>query len=457
MGSVDYRYAYAGESAIESAGGGQSVRLATSGGVTDREEQRESANPFFFQGALTEPRVTALGLTVLSRVVASRFTMTQGDLLAMRDPVVTCGGGLLRFEGFSGCCGVYGRLDLNPEAYDGLVAAQGTTNVDFNAEMRGALARIGDRESVSLAVGDEEVTLLRGSEQIVERKVKLPLRWLKGFVEVQAYKARMKRRVELDRVAGVRLLRSIPRGIKGNSPVWLTSAGRTVRFGRSATKGAVKVSGLERLRLIEELAPVMKGLRIYAEEDGETSVWEADLGRQLFSLALSPDNYRGFSGEGQVLNDLAKTRAESLLEQTRQSLKWQAELRPEEFATSWDVESGVVRAALGLLGSRGLVGFDLARNAYFHREMPFDMSRAEAMHPRLKGAKQLIEEKKVSLVSNERGSVVAGVAGSDVTHRVEIAGDDQRCTCQWHTKYLGSRGPCKHILAVQMATGVDEF
>ena len=60
----------------------------------------------------------------------------------MLDPVVTSGGGMLRFEGFSSCCGVYSRVDLRPEAFDVDLRGKGTTNVDFNERMRTALRKL---------------------------------------------------------------------------------------------------------------------------------------------------------------------------------------------------------------------------------------------------------------------------------------------------------------------------
>ena len=239
MEGLHHTYAYAEASAVQSASGKQCLKLATSGGTTDRAQP--SANPYFFQGALVEPRITAIGLTVLAKVVAARYPVTNPRKMA--DPVVTSGGGLLRFEGFSGCCGVYGRLDLNPDSYDGVVAARGTTNVDFNDEMRTSLSSIRDRESVSLAVGDDEVTLIRGTKQVVEKKVKLPTRWLKGFVEVQAFQARMGLKLELDRIAAVRLIQGIPRGMNSSTKVWVAPVGRTVRFTRTPSRQAVRERG----------------------------------------------------------------------------------------------------------------------------------------------------------------------------------------------------------------------
>lgn len=46
--------------------------------------------------------------------------------------MVTGNGDRLRFESFSGCGGVYARLDVLGEALDGDEVGHGTTNVDVN-------------------------------------------------------------------------------------------------------------------------------------------------------------------------------------------------------------------------------------------------------------------------------------------------------------------------------------
>ncbi len=45
--------------------------------------------------------------------------MTAERAAAIRDPVVTSHEDRLRFESFSGCCGVYARLDVLPGGLDG--------------------------------------------------------------------------------------------------------------------------------------------------------------------------------------------------------------------------------------------------------------------------------------------------------------------------------------------------
>jgi hypothetical protein len=368
----------------------------------------------------------------------------------MSDPVVTSGGGLIRFEGFSSCCSAYARVDLNPDAYDGVVVGQGTTNVDFNADMRAVLAQIRDNERVSLAVGTDEVAILRGSDQVVERKVPLPVRWLKGFVEMQAYQSRMQPRARLNKIETLRFLRSLPRTTMAKTTYWLVPTATTLRISQRDAPGALRLAGIERLRLLDDLATLADGLTVFADERGEATEWQLHFGPVTFHLALSAEVWRGFSGEGQALTDLAAKDRERLLNLVKGILKWQSELRPQEFAANWNTTARELRQAFALLGSRGLVGYDLGRAAYFHRELPFDLSLIEEMHPRLKNARKLIAAGGIRILKRSAKLTEAEVPGSGVTHRVRLSDAGDRCTCPWHAKHQGARGPCKHILAVQI-------
>jgi hypothetical protein len=440
-----YRYAFASE--VRGRGTSERIQLATSGG--------QARFPYFFQGQLKHPRLSALLLRTLSKVVATRFHIPPAmmrRLQAMWDPVVTSGSGLLRFEGFSGCCSTYARVDLNPEAYDGVVVEQGTTNVDFNAPMQAALAQIRDDERVGLAVGTDEVALLRGADQVVERKVKLPVRWLRGFVEVQAYQAVMEPRAQLGKVEALRFLRSLPRTVMAKSSYWIVPAGKGLRLSQQAGAGGVRVAGIERLRLLDDLAALADGLTLYVDPRGQASEWRLHFGPLSFHLTLSAEVWRGFSGEGQVLTELAARERDRLLKLVQGMLKWQAEIRPEEFAANWNAAPENLRQAFATLGSRGLVGYDLARGAYFHRELPFDLSLIEDLHPRLQSARKMVQAGGVRILRTTKDWIEAEVPGNDVTHRVRLAEQGDRCTCPWHAKHQGTRGPCKHILAVQIVS-----
>ena len=127
--ALDFTYRYAFPSAVGETEHGFGLRLATCGA---QHEQ-----PHFFDGRMMAPREMGEMLLVRSDVVRTHFFLPRPALL---DPVVTSNETMLRFEGFSGCCGVYARLDIPAEAFQSDHLGRGTTNVDFNNPMRAALS-----------------------------------------------------------------------------------------------------------------------------------------------------------------------------------------------------------------------------------------------------------------------------------------------------------------------------
>ncbi len=440
--AIDYSYRYDYPSHFSEKGERPALHLATSGGRASR--------PHFFTGVLTRPHKTALCLKTLARIVQSRYYIPpamRDRLILLADPVVTVGGGVLRFEVFSSCCGVYARVDLSPGAYDGDIVGKGTTNVDFNADARACLSRIRDYEHVELAIGTEGLTITREKEAVVEKKVKLPTRWLRGFVEVQSYQSRMLPRLEMGRIDAVRFLRSMPRSGGMKSDVYITPSGGGCRLSASPSRNGVRIAGLERLKLLENLIPYADALRIFSEPGGEANAWVLNLGPIRFTLALSADVWRGFSGEGQALNTLALGVDPSVLAHLKASLRWQSHVDPADMASRLNISEETTRNGLERLGALGLVGFDLDAGTCFHRELPFDMEKVEAMHPRLVNARKIIDENGARIVHETENGLTADVRGSRVVHRVRVENGAARCTCQWFAKHQGNRGPCKHILA----------
>lgn len=167
--------------------------------------------PCFFWGKLTDPFLTAKCLTTIAKVVRSRFALSMQELAALRDPIVTAGAEKIRFEGFSSCNGVYARLDLLPEALDGEFIASGTTNVDFNDPMINALNSVTKSEKMVLSVGQKDVTIATNKAKVVEKKVVLPNRWLKGLTSVQLFLGEMEAQLSLNRAQAMVLFQSLPK------------------------------------------------------------------------------------------------------------------------------------------------------------------------------------------------------------------------------------------------------
>jgi hypothetical protein len=173
-----------------------------------------------------------------------------------------------------------------------------------------------------------------------------------------------------------------------------------------------------------------------------------------FHLLLSPDVWRSFSGEGQVLSSLASNVYEKHLEKIEKSLTWESVIDVGKLSRKTGASPEEVRASLSVLGTRGLVGYDLETSSYFHRVLPFDLGLVEKLQPRLINARKLIADGKVRLSHRSPERTEAFVTGTDVEHFVRISETESKCTCPWYAKHQGERGPCKHVLAVQLL--IDE-
>lgn len=150
---------------------------------------------------------------------------------------------------------------------------------------------------------------------------------------------------------------------------------------------------------------------------------------------------------------------EDKLAKIRAALKWQQNLSLNELSQTTASSAEELMSAMAVLGSRGLVGFDLDFSAYFHRELPFDLSLVEGMHPRLRAAQKIVGDGELKVISREIDTVKIEVKGSDVKHIVTVDLKERtgRCTCQWYSKYQGARGSCKHILAAKLKLAADEL
>ena len=185
---------------------------------------------------------------------------------------------------------------------------------------------------------------------------------------------------------------------------------------------AVAVRDPERLRLLEPLARLGTGLRVWGGPTG-VSAFTLALGRAAtFTLVLSPAKSRGFSGEGGTLEPLAAEALRPRADSAALDLAWQPRL-------SGDPQ------VLDVLAARGRAGFDLDAGAYFHRDLPYDLATVETLHPRLIAAREL-----VPAVRWEGDHARVGA------YRVT----PPACTCEWWSRHRGERGPCKHVLAAEL-------
>lgn len=424
------------------------LALQTSGGP--------ALNPRFFSGFLTTPRAAAAGLLAVAEVARTRYFQQVAP--ASLDPVVTGSSDRLRFESFSGCCGVYARLDVLPPGLDGEILDHGTTNVDVNPPLREALARVAGLDPLHLAVGPDDLTVSTMDGAVVEKKVPLPPRWLRGFAEVHVLAAGFEPRAELSAADATAFLRRLPGG-NDRSVLWAVPSGRTLRLTSRPAPGAVCLAGAGRLAALRGALRFATRLRVYGPRVGAgsspvASTWLLDARELRLSVTLSPEPYRGFSGEGAVLAALASDDVADDAALVGALLSWDPTIDVDALAANAGIDAGRVRAALAQLGTAGRVGYDVAEGAYFHRSLPYDAGRAERDNPRLTAARALLES---GAVTDDHGDGTATIRSGPEVYRVRRLPDGgYTCTCEWWARHRGQRGPCKHALAVSMNVGIIE-
>ena len=416
--------------------------------LANYSEVPKSNLPCFFQGSISNPYIVARCLVNLANVVKSNFIITQAQLEAMRDPIVTVGAQKIRFEGFSQCAGVYARVDVTEEGQKEAFVASGTTNVDFNQEMISALAQVSKNSKFELHVGSKEVAVSTQKHEVTEKKVTLPSRWVKSLIAVQDYLAHSQHFATLNRLEAIQLFRSIPKGTV-KTDYYLFKRANRYTFSPLAQKDALHIGSINRLRLLEPLLPLLTELKVFAHEKGQSSTWQLYFDTVVFSLTLSHDAYRGFSGEGALLSELMESIDEEEMKRFSHFGYGNEMFTPTLLPIRIGKKLKESEQLTAKLSAMGLLGYDLDRGAYFYRQLPFKPSRILTLNPRLKGAKKLIEKNQVHIVHNEKNRVEARVAGSGVEHLVIIKDGVAKCTCQWYSKYQGTRGDCKHILAVR--------
>lgn len=436
--------AYVGDSVLLTDDAGPLLALATALGATPTGLVE---HPTFFDGFVAHPALAAAGLLSVADVAATRY----GDLAALArrslDPVVTASGDRLRFESLSGCNSVYARLDLLADGIEAGEIGYGTTNVDVNRPLRDALTGMHRAELLHLAVGTDRLSVATLAATHVERQVDLPRRWVRGFAEVPVLAAQLQPRFSVTGAVAATFLAALRSDAPG--PTIAVAAGpRGLRAVPSSTRGAVPVPGTARLTAARRVARSARTVTAYAGPSG-ASGWVFELPGARLTLMLTADPYRGFSGEGGLLHALAGPTVLADAAQVREHLAWEPVIDPRWLATVTGLDDARVGGALAALATSGKVGFDLTEQAWFQRELPLDDDGVTRDNPRLVAARGLVGEGLVVRAGDDWR-----VGGPGHLHWVSPAGAGWTCTCPWWSQYRGGRGPCKHVLAVDLTPEV---
>ena len=255
---------------------------------------------------------------------------------------------------------------------------RGTTNVDVNLPLRDALARVGGGEPLHLAVGPDELTVTTLDDTVVETKVPLPRRWLRGFAEVQAIAAGIDLRAEIDAARPAGSCAPCRRA---------ATAGRCGRCRPAAPCGSPPARarrGLPgRAGRLENLAPLLrfvKLLRVYGRSragsaPGGERVGAAARDARLHPVpdltAASPARARSSTP---CRTDLRRRRP------GRRVLAWEP-LEVDLLAERSGLPTDRVRARAHPARHRRPGRLRRRRGGHFHRELPYDAWPSRASTP----------------------------------------------------------------------------
>ena len=346
-------------------------------------------------------------------------------------------------ESFSGCNGVHARFDLLDSGIDSGEIGFGTTNVDVNLPLRSALAALPRHELMHLAVGADSLRVSTPSATHEERKVELPQRWVRGFAEVPTILAGMTPVAEATGSQVMTFLAGLPRGTPGPT-VGVAPGPRGMRVTAPGLAGAATLAGTARLTSLRRIMRHIRRLTAWSHKAGYSG-WVAEVDGGRVTLVISPQPYRGFSGEGQLLSALTGAASSSGALRVLEHLAWEPVIDASMLARETGLSVGEVGSALAVLAASGKVGYDASDRAYFHREIPYDDDAVARDHPRLTRARELVA---AGAVARDGDRFAVGEAGHQ--HWVSLAAAGATCTCRWFTRYGGGRGPCSHILAAML-------
>jgi hypothetical protein len=254
---------------------------------------------------------------------------------------------------------------------------------------------------------------------------------------------------ELNKIQTIQLFQSLPKGVvKGD--FFITKRAGKFMFSTLATTDSVRIGGVNRLRLLEGILAIVDKIYIYESSDKQTCSVVAEFGKMQLLMAFSPDSYRGFSGEGNVLETMTENLPIEWVYGLNSLLKSNETFDPTMLSIENDIDFGTMDNLTSNLSSMGLLGYDVTEKSHFYRRLPFKTERILSLNPRLKNAKKLLANEDIEIIERRADYIEAKVKGSGVVHKVIIDHASQRCTCDWFTAYQGKRGICKHILGVKM-------
>jgi len=428
-------------------------------------------------------------LQALGDVVWSNDEWIDVELFRMMilDPIITVHPDFVFFEGFSQDQSAYGMVRFDRAIFEteGEVIC-GTTNVDFTAWLRAALAEMRSSRDTWLRIEPAGFEIAsKGAGGRFEKKVEIPETWIRGFLSLQAAMAMPGTRLNVrpvDLLAAIRFLKVLkakvaPRAVRFEMDpgqdakiilepwehlVPLVGADHTY-----AEKRVIRTWGRRRLKLLEPVLPYADQVEIYLKGRALPHFYRVEMSGASFLLGLSGWSENKFSSSGglSLLSGMGSNEAPPGTEAAAASL-------------AANYHGNGDPAAMSYLVRAGRAFYDLERREYRHRELfdkPIDLPSVFPPDAQLIASKGMAvtvtsalprETKKTRRLKTPDGPVmreivyrdwqVFGSAGDQPQVEAVLNGDGRlifgKCGCKLFVEHHLSEGPCAHLIALVTAS-----
>ena len=423
--------------------------------------------------------------------------LQRNDPLAwlLLDPVISVHPDEVFFEVFSKDEGTYAKLGIDWSAFELSGERQyGTTNIDYSQALFEGIQRMRSYRETRFSIGSEAVRLAtEGEAEVLEKKIRVPDTWVRGFLQVQSaatlektgfrlapidlYNVLRHLRLNADQKKGGRAIRV--ELLPGEAPrlvlepweeVFETSGGPY----RGRRPHLVRIWGRRRLMLLRRLLPFTESVDVHLLGSGLPSFYVLRAGPVHFTMGLTGFTASNWS-RALSLDVLMPrpSRATPGLDRVLEYLAehWQAPRKQMQEALQ--IPARDLLEALQLGCQHGKLIYDIAREVYRLRPLtaePLDLERLEFRNARERVAMDLLVRKNaVRLVTENH---IFGV-GTELTGYVEVEadgrdyrpqmllGEDGRafraeCTCTFHRKHGLKEGPCEHIMALRILVAREQ-
>ncbi|TDM08756.1 MAG: hypothetical protein C4K60_04995 [Ideonella sp. MAG2] len=409
------------------------------------------------------------------------------DAWFVLDPVITVHPERLLFEAFSQDESSYCAVSVKHEVFDRVgEMACGTTNIDYSASLYEEFQKIRDYRETRFNIDPAGFSVTTGSDPAFhEAKIDLPDSWVRGFLQVSSAMTLPATVLELHpmdlhnvcSLLRQRKERAGPRSLRfelqPGQPARMVlepwqvelSTKRSSMVGAPLTEArSIRVWGRRRLLTLERLIALATRVRVHLLGSGLPSFWVVEMGDITVTLGLSGWTANDWSSAGRF--DLLQARHEvsdAHKLQVAQALQSAWLASPAELAARTGVPQADVDAAMTLWVQAGRAVFDLPTGRYAWRELsrePLPLESLRFASPEEESALAHIHARRATLgpitPQAERLSITGSVKEGAHTYEPVLLLNadrqiqDARCGCNFYQQNRLRRGPCSHMLALQL-------